>query len=950
MDTEERIKMMLSNNNSNQNNQNEQEKDGDEWGLHDETDTGDDNAGGEFSSQQLREMANGYFSQREFDSALPLYSMALDALLKEQEEREDRKKEGEGASGSCVEEGGTDGGGDIDLTTTFLCNRSACLFRMELYEDAKVDALQAVQISEGRNVKASFRLAKTQIVMGEYTDAITTLEEALTTLSTTITNPTSNETTQPNDTTTTTTTTTITITDEQQQNDPTTQQRTELQNLLCTARTHHLQKKHNFTNAAALARVESVRLEPRKPSIREFEIDATIGEGNFSRVVSCHHTVTGERFALKIIEKKKAEQLVKQQHPNVYNEIEMERRILSETLKEEGGGVCERIVLLYHSFQDYNSLYFLMDMYDTDLWSTLRHKKHMVGIHPSLARVYLFELLEALEFLHARGVVHRDLKAENMLLSPSGHVVLIDFGTAKDLIQTNLNGPEFVGTPDFMSPEAVLGSTGDKEVKEQQKLGGGSDHTLDLWEFGAVIYQLLTGTTPFNSPSPYLSFLKIQRGNLYRPMGISDDDAWDLVTRLMKVDPKQRLGADCFEYVRGVDGSTTGGNKMVEKRSGYDVIRNHPYFAALNSKRKIGDVVRPIASLRDICVRACADLVQNDSLDLDIDKTHPPGDGSSHDMLRLKQAERCSLMDLLEKLRLLSNPRVYRRFFKTKQEARLTKAREGSRDFLGLTQMIDKQHQFPTVGSEGGNNDMSDVLLTMSPIQFVRLTNPLFVKETNINCTDDTQRKGWIAQLKESLKTINKTRPRLVIATGYLDHECRKLLGKVNETIPVVLNDGTSFFSFWSCGGQGLVLRARDFIQDRAEGKQKEQMVWLRENLEQSRTAQHHAFAFVDCDVKELPTYVVKALAKGRVLSLFGISSGPNTDSAYKYSSSNDTPIDTKEVRGAEKVVKINADAESSSDSDAERSSHTMKIVQRGDSSLCCITLEEYGAWEMKDV
>lgn len=68
--------------------------------------------------------------------------------------------------------------------------------------------------------------------------------------------------------------------------------------------------------------------------------------------------------------------------------------------------------------------------------------------------------------------------------------MLIDFGTAKDLVHTDLNGPEFVGTPDFMSPEAV---------KEFEKDGPGCDFTSDLWTFGAVLYQLYAGALPFES-------------------------------------------------------------------------------------------------------------------------------------------------------------------------------------------------------------------------------------------------------------------------------------------------------------------------------------------------------------------------------------------------------------------------------------------------------------------
>ena len=72
----------------------------------------------------------------------------------------------------------------------------------------------------------------------------------------------------------------------------------------------------------------------------------------------------------------------------------------------------------------------------------------MVGCHSSLVRTYLYELLAAVEHCHRHGVVHRDLKCENVLLGErKGHCVLIDFGTAKDLVETDLNGPEFVGTP-----------------------------------------------------------------------------------------------------------------------------------------------------------------------------------------------------------------------------------------------------------------------------------------------------------------------------------------------------------------------------------------------------------------------------------------------------------------------------------------------------------------------
>jgi len=558
----------------------------------------------------------------------------------------------------------------------------------------------------------------------------------------------------------------------------------------------------------------------------------------------------------------------------------------------------------------------------------------MVGTHASLAKVHLFELLEALEFIHERGIVHRDIKAENILMSPHGHVILIDFGTAKDLIHTELNGPEFVGTPEFMSPEAVNGESSPDGIAKQREIGGGADHTLDLWCFGVLAHQLLTGLTPFSSPSQYLAYLKIQRGKLYRPMGITDDDAWDMITKLVKVNPRDRLGNDCYEY----DTTEKGKFKMIKKSNGYSTIRQHPYFAEMKTTPTDRKETRVFPTLRDLCLRAVAELAEKDSLNLDIDNEHPQGCGSSHDMLRLNKNDRGCVMELLEKLRVLNNPRVYRRFFKTKQEARLSKVRIDTRDFVGLTQMKDKQYQFPVASSnENVDTERSDVLEAVFPILYMHVCNPLFVKESNVNCSTE-ERITYLSQLKDSLKAVNRTRPKVVVATGYLDDDCRKLLGKVNESIPVVLNDGESFYSFWACGGQGLVLKSSDFIGKTSSSECKsEQMSWLAEQLEQSEITRHHSYAFIDCAIDQLPKWLIKRLAKGRVLCLFGVSKGPTNQGTYIYSKSNADVTEKEEVTDDD-----DNESQSSNENDEERQ---MIILQRGDASLRCWKLEEYGEW-----
>jgi serine/threonine protein kinase len=87
-----------------------------------------------------------------------------------------------------------------------------------------------------------------------------------------------------------------------------------------------------------------------------------------------------------------------------------------------------------------------------------------------------------------------------LLTLDAGHIKLVDFGTAKDMVHTELNGPEFVGTAEYMSPEAI----GSKPCGPES----------DLWALGIILFQLIVGVTPFVAASPYLTFLRIKEALL----------------------------------------------------------------------------------------------------------------------------------------------------------------------------------------------------------------------------------------------------------------------------------------------------------------------------------------------------------------------------------------------------------------------------------------------------
>jgi len=529
--------------------------------------------------------------------------------------------------------------------------------------------------------------------------------------------------------------------------------------------------------------------------------------------------------------------------------------------------------------------------------------------------------------------VHRDLKPENILLDRRGRVVVIDFGTAKDLIKPDLNGPEFVGTPDFMCPEAVNGTSGMQEAKEAVAAGKvGVDHTADLWAYGAILYLLQTGMTPFASPSPYLAMLKIKRALVTRPAGIADDEAWDLTQQLMRLDPATRLGATSFELV--IDKS-----KPVESRTiklspgGYDLVRRHPYFAALQEIKEENDknvlstdlVVSktPVPSLRDLCYTAVAEQATMQAEDFQLCDDHPPGDGSRHDMMRLERRDRDCVMHVLDRMKRLRDPRIYGRFFTDLVVCRLdSKIRRRTRDFVGMTQMNDDQGKAP----KAQMNDPYATPVAVEDIEIVHLTNPLFVKSMNDSAGDDeSKRKHWIKLLKKCIAAINKKRPKLVVVSGFVNEKCRKLLARISETVPVAIVDGSAFYSFWLMGAQCIALTSNP---EAVRSKDTEQMVWVREQLDQVRMSKHPLFVFTDTDPRQLPAHVLKRLARGRTLAIYGVAETESFQTTLSY--------EPNEV--------ISDDGESIQSTDSEeddRDAFTMKMRGTHENGLRFIKVDE---------
>jgi hypothetical protein len=156
------------------------------------------------------------------------------------------------------------------------------------------------------------------------------------------------------------------------------------------------------------------------------------------------------------------------------------------------------------------------------------------------------------------------------------------------------------------------------------------------------------------------------------------------------------------------------------------------------------------------------------------------------------------------------------------------------------------------------------------------LSNPLLLA-TNANERTPEQEKICLKGWKHCIADINKQRPiAVVVCAPEISPKYWKFLARIRDSIPVIWNDGSVYYSFCIHGFQGIVLQRSGFLSSSGSGLQSSpgspQMMWLQGLMEQSRMAKFPLFAFCNCDPRELPPIVLRWLAWGRILCLYGIS------------------------------------------------------------------------------
>lgn len=266
------------------------------------------------------------------------------------------------------------------------------------------------------------------------------------------------------------------------------------------------------TGAAAGAPAETKAPAEHPVGLADFELLTVVGKGSFGKVIQVRKKDNGKIYAMKVLNKKTILERNELEHTKA------EKNILQKL-------VHPFLVNLNYSFQTSDKLYFIMDYVNGgELFFHLQKDKKF---SEDRVRFYCAEIVCGLEYLHANGVLYRDLKPENLLLTEDGHICMTDFGISKEgLLSDDDRTSTFCGTPEYLAPEVLEGN--------------GYGKAVDWWSFGTLMYEMLTGLPPFYSQDVQQMYSKIMSAKLNIPKTISPE-ARDLLEKLLERDPDKRL-------------------------------------------------------------------------------------------------------------------------------------------------------------------------------------------------------------------------------------------------------------------------------------------------------------------------------------------------------------------------------------------------------------------------
>ncbi|XP_043998752.1 MAP/microtubule affinity-regulating kinase 3a isoform X6 [Gambusia affinis] len=249
--------------------------------------------------------------------------------------------------------------------------------------------------------------------------------------------------------------------------------------------------------------------ESQQPHVGNYRLLKTIGKGNFAKVKLARHILTGREVAIKIIDKT-------QLNPNSLQKLFREVRIM-KILNHPN------IVKLFEVIETERTLYLVMEYASGgEVFDYLVAHGRM---KEKEARAKFRQIVSAVQYCHQKHIVHRDLKAENLLLDADMNIKIADFGFSNEFTLGN-KLDTFCGSPPYAAPELFQG----------KKYDGPE---VDVWSLGVILYTLVSGSLPFDGQNLKELRERVLRGKYRIPFYMSTD-CENLLKRFLVLNPAKR--------------------------------------------------------------------------------------------------------------------------------------------------------------------------------------------------------------------------------------------------------------------------------------------------------------------------------------------------------------------------------------------------------------------------
>ncbi|BFZ23884.1 hypothetical protein BsWGS_26923 [Bradybaena similaris] len=277
-------------------------------------------------------------------------------------------------------------------------------------------------------------------------------------------------------------------------------------------------------------------------NLDHFQLLRVIGRGSYAKVLQVEHKKTKRIYAMKVIKKE------------LVNDDEDIDWVQTEKHVFEAATNYPFLVGLHSCFQTESRLFFVIEFVNGgDLMYHMQRQRRLPEEH---ARFYAAEICLALNFLHVRGIVYRDLKLDNVLLDAEGHIKLTDYGMCKEGLKPGDTTGTFCGTPNYIAPEILRGEE--------------YDFSVDWWALGVLMYEMLAGRSPFDAV-----------GNADNPDQHTEDYLFQIILDKPIRIPRS-LSVKAAALLKGFLNKIPTERLGCHPQTGFSDIQSHPFFRSID--------------------------------------------------------------------------------------------------------------------------------------------------------------------------------------------------------------------------------------------------------------------------------------------------------------------------------------------------------------------------------